>query len=784
MTTSRRAAVPAAALVGVVSAAVALAGCAGTAGGAPETAWSEVAESPLSARRAPVTAWVADRFVVLGGWSGPACGPNADCAFDAATLERDGAAYDPATDTWAPIAPAPVDIPGAGVAVVEEVLYLLTYGLGSEAPAAMLAYDAAADRWETLPTPPGEWSDLVAAGDVLLAVSGTDEYGPQPDAAFDRATGTWRELPDDPLGPSYDRQALWLGDRLLLTAKDLVPSPGSEGPSLVRLAELDATFTTWSAPVETEIIGWGPVWAGGRVVFPETGSADGGEVNPWGRSFPAGGVYDPADGTWTELGVTAEVIPWAATGLERLVVGDRVVVANGLLEPVTGTWSALPPLPGEDVLERGAAANDDTVFVWGGATTGHPVADGYILTDADPAGGSDASATGEGGSTGQGNGEHGNGEQGNGDVGGATTQGDDALAWSEVAASPLAPRHSPLIAWLGDRFVVLGGRSGTICPDWAYCVYDPGTPLADGAAYDPATDTWAAIAPAPAAVADAAHAVVGDVLYVLAGGAEMLEELPESPDALLAYDSGVDSWQTLPPPPGSRCDLVAAGDVLVAVSTTDEGGTRPDAVLDPATGTWQDLPDDPLGPSYHRQAVWLGDRLLLAATDLAASPDSAASLDSGVEPLVRLAELDATLEAWSAPRETEIVDGSGRMAGYWRALRVGGRVIFPEPGRTEPASDGGRTHPYGGIYDPMDHTWQALGPITPVSVPWIPALAVGDRAFAANGLIDPVTGDWSALPPVPGDETGRGAATNDSSIFVWGGATIASAAADGYLLRP
>lgn len=777
MTTSRRTSVLAGVLVAVASAAVALAGCADTARGAPETTWSAVAASPLSARRAPVTAWVADRFVVVGGWSGPACPPNADCVYDPATLEQDGAAYDPATDTWEAIAPAPVDVPGARVAVVGDVLYLLTDGLGSEVPAAMLAYDAAADRWEALPAPPGEWSDLVAAGDVLLAVPGTDEYGPQPDAAFDPANRTWHALPDDPLGPSYDRRALWLGDRLLLTAKDLVRSPGSEGPSLVRLAELDGAFAEWSAPTETEIIGWGPVWAGGRVVFPETGSADGGEVNTWGRSYAAGGVYDPADGTWSELGVTAEVVPWAATGLERLVVGGRVVVADGLLDPVTGSWSALPPLPREDVLERGAAANDETIFVWGGATTGRAVADGYLLTRADGAREAGAGASGEGGTATR-RAEQSDAEQGAEQGAG---QGDDTHAWSEVAAGPLSARNTPVIAWVADRFVVVGGWSGAICPEYAYCVLDPGTPLSDGASYDPATNAWAPITAAPTAVTNAAHAVVGDVLYVLTRGLGPTDGSAATPETLLAYDAAADRWESLPPPPGTRSALVAAGEVLVAIPATDQGGPQSDAAYDPATRTWRELPDDPLGPSYQRQAVWLGDRLLLTATDLAASPES------GVPPLVRLAELDSTLTGWSAPQETEVVDLSETMAGSWRRVSVAGRVVFPDAGRTDPGSDGGRSYPYGGVLDPADYSWHDLGAVAAdggLAIA-LPALAVGDRVIVANGLLDPVTGDWSVLPTVPGGGVmGRGAAANDTAIFVWGGATIASAVADGYLLRP
>jgi len=349
--------------------------------------WSDVSAGPLSARHAPLVAWVADRFVVVGGWSGPACPPNAYCVPDPETVLSDGAAYDPESDSWEPIAPAPVALPDASHAVVGDVLYVLTASWWlPETPETLLAYDAAADSWAVLPPPPGRWSALVAAGDRLLAIPGTDEEGAQPDAVLDPSTGTWQVLPEDPLGPSYDRQAVWLGDRLLLAAKDLVPNPGSAEPSLVRLVELDAALTTWSAPRDTEILGGSAVVAGSgdalgasaRVVFPDLGSADGGEVNGWGRSYPYGGILDPADHSWRDLGVS-EVggDPW--TRLPALPVGGRVIVANGLLDPVTGQWSTLPALPGGELMARGVATNDDVVFAWGGATTRSAVADGYVL---------------------------------------------------------------------------------------------------------------------------------------------------------------------------------------------------------------------------------------------------------------------------------------------------------------------------------------------------------------------------------------------------------------------
>lgn len=366
----------------LVTSTTALAGCtASEVAPSTGTHWTALSESPLSPRRSAVAAWVAGRFVVVGGWSDPMCADTGDCDVSPDALLEDAAALDPATGQWRAAASAPVGVVAASTAVVGDALYILTPDRGDvDAPASLLRFTPDDDTWVSLPLPPGEPMALVAAGDALVAVGYSDEYGTAIDSVLDPTAQTWRALPDDPLGPSFDRQAVWLGDRLLLTAKDLVPSPGSQVPSVVRLAELSGDLSTWGAPRETEVIGWGPVAAGGRVVFPELGSADGGEVNNWGRSYPMGGVYDPADGSWDGLPDIDE--PDRPTRLPAIAVGDRVVVGDGLLDPVDGGWEALPDQPWGDLYEQAVASGGGVLFVWGGATAEENVADGYLLRPA------------------------------------------------------------------------------------------------------------------------------------------------------------------------------------------------------------------------------------------------------------------------------------------------------------------------------------------------------------------------------------------------------------------
>lgn len=348
-----------------LAATVVLAGC-GSLGGpvtsAPAaTAWSAVAEAPLSQRHGTTVVWVNDRFIVIGGDDGPPCPPNADCAVPSGSFLRDGAAFDPVSGEWTPIADSPTLVVFPTTAVIGSVVYLLVDGgIGGAAP-AFLAYDTSTDIWSTLPLPPDGTGRLVVAGDILLSVPGSDEFGPTLDLWFDPQTATWHRLPDDPLGPSFDRALVVVDGRMILTAKDLVESPGADGPALVRMAELDATMESWTVLPGTEIIGSDPVSAAGRLVFPDPGGADGGQVGNWGRAYPSGGIYEPETGRWEPLPETSGTSSWP-----RLVVGDLVRVGDSLLDPVTLATTAVPDEPWGSDDSPSVAGSPSAVFAWGG----------------------------------------------------------------------------------------------------------------------------------------------------------------------------------------------------------------------------------------------------------------------------------------------------------------------------------------------------------------------------------------------------------------------------------
>ena len=87
--------------------------------------------------------------------------------------------------------------------------------------------------------------------------------------------------------------------------------------------------------------------------------------------------------------------------------------------------------------------------------------------------------------------------------------GEDATptgTWKDMTPAPIAGRSPTAAQWTGKEMVVWGGGACKANP----CQYDNVEPIADGGAYDPATDTWRTLAPSPlSARTGAAHGWTG-----------------------------------------------------------------------------------------------------------------------------------------------------------------------------------------------------------------------------------------------------------------------------------
>jgi hypothetical protein len=281
----------------------------------------------------------------------------------------DGAAFDPSTGKWRTIATSPVAFSWASTAVLGDDIYFLVPGSARspKGEATFLRYSIAGNSWAQLPRPANaEAGNLVALEDAIVAFAGSDERGEAPDLVFDPDRSTWKELPADPLSPSFDRVMTGLGSHLYLFGHELVANPGSERPSLTRAARLDLDSGKWERLPDSEILGTGPWFAdGSALVTPVLGGADGGEVNNWGRSYPYGGSFDTATKTWSDLPAP----PPGDGGAGVIGAGNALYLSPGgsLLDLESRSWVELPPLPGHrDGDERAVVSAGADAFVFGG----------------------------------------------------------------------------------------------------------------------------------------------------------------------------------------------------------------------------------------------------------------------------------------------------------------------------------------------------------------------------------------------------------------------------------
>lgn len=326
--------------------------------------WERLPDPPLAPREGAVVVAVGGEVLVLGGDTSPVCPDGASCAGPEG-WEDDGAALDLATATWRKLADAPRP-PRGPATVVGDVVWVRGAERGD---ATLLSYDLSEDRWTGHPAPPGgaadQWVPVSTRGAVVALRLSAESGAARPDAVYDSARRAWTELPRDPLHPSFDRSAVDTPAGLLVTGAELVPQPGSEGPSLMRAELLDVDARRWEwLPDSDQLVTTGGAVHGGRVWFPALGGADGGEVDGWGRTVPYGGVLDLSGRAWSRLPHPPEPL---TGGWPVGAAGGRYTAVEGWLLDVEGeTWTRLPRPAGAPERPGQAAWAGDSLVVVGG----------------------------------------------------------------------------------------------------------------------------------------------------------------------------------------------------------------------------------------------------------------------------------------------------------------------------------------------------------------------------------------------------------------------------------
>lgn len=349
-----------------------------------------------------------------------------------------------------------------------------------------------------------------------------------------------------------------------------------------------------SPPVPFGANGWGQaVWTGSEAIL--TGGGPSGD----GFGTIQAAAYDPAADTWRDIEAPDTFVPVDAqllwTGREAVLLGGDAAArtedhSTGLpvfgwaYEPGRETWRRIPTAPLADRWGYTATWTGEELVVWGGFSPP-------------------------------------------GSTGGGTTRIDtyadgaawdpDTNTWRAIAPSPLAPRGLHGAVWNGRRLVVFGGGSTEQYESEFYVA----EPLDDAATYDPASDTWSAIAsPGPIGPL-VAYDWTGERIVHWSGELSALETDSWRTVVGAVWDPVTADREPLPPLEflRNRRDgsvdsawvdglgwIVFGGDCGEGCNSTSRDG----AVYDPSAGTWTHLVPPPGKVGYGATAVWLGDRLM------------------------------------------------------------------------------------------------------------------------------------------------------------------------------
>lgn len=319
----------------------------------------------------------------------------------------------------------------------------------------------------------------------------------------------WRALPSAPLSDRDDPAVAWTGDQLLVWGGGTINSaPADDG------AAYDPVSDSWT------ILPAGPLAA----------------------------RHDPVS-AWTGT----EMIAWGGTDATGVPLGD-----GAAYNPTTDLWRtvATAPLDGATATFASTVWTGSELIIWGGDNAdGQPRSAGAAYNP--------------------------------------TTD-----SWRTLAGSPLQARHEAATVWTGTEMVLWGG-SPSPGPGFA--------PFSDGAAYNPTSDTWRLIAASPLAGRIAPAVWTGSEMIVAAGRTKDGDGPFAFADGA-AYDPARDSWRKIadgPAHPGFKAAW--SGTALLASAKGHLFS------YDLAANTWTAVGDAGFFPGEGR-ALWTGHELLLVGT--------------------------------------------------------------------------------------------------------------------------------------------------------------------------
>ena len=338
---------------------------------------------------------------------------------------------------------------------------------------------------------------------------------------------TWRAIAPDPRGPTYYPAAVWTGSKVLVVGG--VDSQQRVRPGAAAYDPVEDRWAVLASPPAYNRVDPLAVWTGREMLV------IGGDNPDSSLLVSSGSAYDPATDSWRTIssppvGFVSSFSPAVWTGREVLVWpsdggAPSMSITPIAYDPAADSWRELPSPPVARRQEAASVWTGTEWLVWGGTNDSGELADGAAFNP--------------------------------------TT-----ATWRVLAPSPLSGRRSAGV-WTGRELVVAAGSSGGD-GGWVNGIrrgHNGELALADGAAYDPASDSWRAIAGGPAHPGFVPVWTGRYMLMFAKGGVSI-------------YDPTADSWlpedESRNDPAGGLGTPVpadATGTVIVGSAKADRGGS-------------------------------------------------------------------------------------------------------------------------------------------------------------------------------------------------------------------
>ncbi len=297
-------------------------------------------------REGTTAVWSGEEMILWGGTS------------DSGRAYSDGAALNPVTETWRSIADGPLDGRSGHIAVWANNEMIVWGGLGATgsptrtAYADGAAYDPATDSWRALVDPPltggGRYAAVWTGSEVVIVGGADQDYGADGQvpatrygeaAAYDPSTDTWRSLPGPPVDLSF-AEAHWTGTSVLVVGGQAFNSPqfqNRRGDLLA--AALDPASGTWEElpPAAISAQATETVWAHGELY-----------ALSYQPELDGARVWNPETNTWRDipgLPEACEGYPVAVGYSPGVLAGHCGIVVS--YDPTTDRWATVPTPEGD-----------------------------------------------------------------------------------------------------------------------------------------------------------------------------------------------------------------------------------------------------------------------------------------------------------------------------------------------------------------------------------------------------------------------------------------------------